>query len=281
MQSMSLGHFKEILECVRKIHTCTDPAVFPSHVLSILTRVIPCQFATFDVIDPVARGLRSSTSSSPVNRDLHPAFERYMHQHPTIGLLYPPQGSARTGKGGNCARKRRRQEGLAVTISDVLTDGQFRRLALYNEFYRLLHTDYQMAVPLQADRNTLIGITFNRDRRDFSQEERYALNTLGPNIVQAYRTIDSITRLKRRVEALETEMTQREIPLAPDRGGLSLREGEVLHYVAMGKSNAEVAAILRIAPTTVKTHLERIYGKLGVYNRTAASQLVFETLRGK
>ncbi|MBI3755764.1 MAG: helix-turn-helix transcriptional regulator [Deltaproteobacteria bacterium] len=46
----------------------------------------------------------------------------------------------------------------------------------------------------------------------------------------------------------------------------------------MGKTNAEVAAILSIAPSTVKTHLERIYQKLGVENRMAASLSAFEEL---
>lgn len=38
-------------------------------------------------------------------------------------------------------------------------------------------------------------------------------------------------------------------------------------------TNAEAAAILRLAPGTVKVHLERIYRKLGAENRTAASAL--------
>ncbi|PYL40082.1 MAG: hypothetical protein DMF34_02395 [Verrucomicrobia bacterium] len=51
---------------------------------------------------------------------------------------------------------------------------------------------------------------------------------------------------------------------------LTRREREVLFWVARGKSNAEIAAILGIKPATVGKHLERIYPKLGVENRTAA-----------
>ncbi len=51
---------------------------------------------------------------------------------------------------------------------------------------------------------------------------------------------------------------------------LTRREREVLHWLARGKSNAEIAAILGIKPATVGKHLERIYPKLGVENRTAA-----------
>jgi DNA-binding CsgD family transcriptional regulator len=44
-----------------------------------------------------------------------------------------------------------------------------------------------------------------------------------------------------------------------------------LHWVAAGKSNAEMAEILGISSSTVGKHLERIYQKLGVENRTAAA----------
>jgi DNA-binding CsgD family transcriptional regulator len=57
---------------------------------------------------------------------------------------------------------------------------------------------------------------------------------------------------------------------------LTAREGEVLFWIARGKSNAEIGAILRIAASTVSKHLERIYPKLGVENRTAASSFGLE-----
>jgi ATP/maltotriose-dependent transcriptional regulator MalT len=51
---------------------------------------------------------------------------------------------------------------------------------------------------------------------------------------------------------------------------LSERELEVLRLMAQGLTNAEVAAELTIALSTVKTHVNRIYGKLGVSTRTLA-----------
>ena len=55
-----------------------------------------------------------------------------------------------------------------------------------------------------------------------------------------------------------------------DALGLTAREREVLGWVARGKTNAEVAEVLWISPTTVRKHLEHIYAKLGVRSRTAA-----------
>jgi DNA-binding CsgD family transcriptional regulator len=55
-----------------------------------------------------------------------------------------------------------------------------------------------------------------------------------------------------------------QVPLLTDR------EHDVLRLVAVGKLNKEIAAELVIAPSTVNTHLKRIYEKLGAHNRTEA-----------
>jgi LuxR family maltose regulon positive regulatory protein len=51
---------------------------------------------------------------------------------------------------------------------------------------------------------------------------------------------------------------------------LSERELEVLRLVADGLTNAEISVELVIAHSTVKTHINRIYSKLGVRTRTQA-----------
>jgi DNA-binding CsgD family transcriptional regulator len=51
---------------------------------------------------------------------------------------------------------------------------------------------------------------------------------------------------------------------------LSAREWQILRLVAEGKSNKEIAAIQFVQLSTVKTHLNNIYGKLSVANRKEA-----------
>lgn len=55
-----------------------------------------------------------------------------------------------------------------------------------------------------------------------------------------------------------------------DRPVLSPREQEVLALVADGLSAPEIAAHLQLGTTTIKTHLQAIYEKLGVADRAAA-----------
>jgi len=60
--------------------------------------------------------------------------------------------------------------------------------------------------------------------------------------------------------------------------GLSGREGEVLGWLANGKSNKDIAAILDLSPRTVTKHLEVIFQKMGVENRTAAAVVALRCL---
>ena len=56
----------------------------------------------------------------------------------------------------------------------------------------------------------------------------------------------------------------------PDVAPLSRRETEILQKVAYGATTKEVARDLDISPHTVKTHLERIFEKLGANDRAQA-----------
>jgi DNA-binding response OmpR family regulator len=61
--------------------------------------------------------------------------------------------------------------------------------------------------------------------------------------------------------------------------GLTSREGEVLSWLSKGKTNRDIAQILGLSPRTVDKHLEQIYAKLGVENRTAAAAIATGTRR--
>jgi DNA-binding CsgD family transcriptional regulator len=55
--------------------------------------------------------------------------------------------------------------------------------------------------------------------------------------------------------------------------GLTPREAEVLLWVTQGKSNGDIATILGMRERTTCKHLERVFSKLSVENRTAAASI--------
>ena len=62
----------------------------------------------------------------------------------------------------------------------------------------------------------------------------------------------------------------------PPQQPLSSRETQILALAGKGKTNAEIGRELYISEATVKTHLLRAYGKLGVSSRTAAVTAAME-----
>ncbi|WP_410670100.1 helix-turn-helix transcriptional regulator [Amycolatopsis sp. cmx-4-68] len=101
------------------------------------------------------------------------------------------------------------------------------------------------------------------------------------------RCVEVLDRLGARPQAdrarqLLRRLGQRPAP-RPTRGRpseLSEREEQVARLVAQGLSNVEVAERLFISKRTVTTHLQNIYGRLGLGSRTALTRYVLERLPG-
>ena len=60
---------------------------------------------------------------------------------------------------------------------------------------------------------------------------------------------------------------------------LTPREAEVLFWISQGKSNHDIGVILGAKTGTICKHVEHIFGKLNVENRTAAAVVALETSR--
>ena len=82
-----------------------------------------------------------------------------------------------------------------------------------------------------------------------------------------------------RVHLANSRLIRRTSTAASDAAGLrkvfklTAREAEVLSWLSKGKANRDIAQILGLSPRTIDKHLEQIYAKLGVENRTAATAI--------
>ena len=190
MERLTQRDFRAVLEFLLRSYAVCDFPRFSAHVVSTLPLVVPSDITTYNEVHP--RKNRVTMVTDPPGAldfpDSLRIFERHMGDHPLI------------------ARHQRTGDGRAFKISDFLTRSRFHRLALYNEYYRRVDVEHQIAFTLPAPPGLVIGIALNRGRRDFSERERLVLNVLRPHLIQAYRNAEVVTEMRHSLASLDTAM---------------------------------------------------------------------------
>lgn len=182
---------------------------------------------------------------------------------------------------GGCPISRYRDETGnldAVRISDIVGSVRYRQSGIYREYFRPAGIEHvvDLGLPTRAGRHRSIVLFREIGDRDFSERDRVVLDLLRPHLLGFEATVELRRRLRRALEEETLDGTAEDPskgPIAEDIG-LTPREREIVVLVAQGKTNAEIAAQLWVAPSTVKKHLENVYVKLGVGRRAAAVRLL-------
>jgi DNA-binding NarL/FixJ family response regulator len=106
----------------------------------------------------------------------------------------------------------------------------------------------------------------------------FLLKTVPPGqLVAAVRTVyESDALLAPASTRRLIEQYARPVTEAAELAALTPREHDVLRLLARGLSNAEIADTLVVEPSTVKTHVARILGKLGLRDRVQAVVYAFD-----
>ncbi|WP_327268861.1 response regulator transcription factor [Streptomyces sp. NBC_01218] len=98
----------------------------------------------------------------------------------------------------------------------------------------------------------------------------------GVRVVAAGEALLAPTVTRRLITEFSQLAVAPKAPVLARIGDLTERETEVLVLVAQGLSNAEIAAHLVVAESTVKTHVSRVLVKLGLRDRTQAAVFAYE-----
>ncbi len=219
----------------------------PWAVLSRLRHLIPCdavQFGEMDIVRQaplMMQGINESCGEwieLEPSKPEDPSFGSLMTKFaPDAYLLRSPSPSA------------------VVLWSDFYTDTELRALPFYCEFLR--PAAYAMVVPIPSPPGRARTLLFWRERRDFNDSERFALQLLRPHIYEVF---------------VDAERRRGAIPR------LSPREMEVLSLAAQGYDNRDIAGVLFISVATVRKHMEHIRERTGVRSRSAAAALILPHL---
>jgi DNA-binding CsgD family transcriptional regulator len=137
----------------------------------------------------------------------------------------------------------------------------------YGRFLGKLRLGDRVSVYLRDAGTTVAMVSLLRsvDESPFTRGEIAALRRLQPLLEQAYVC----------ARGTENGAPAQDVML---EGGLTPREADVAALVGRGATNAEIARTLHVTEATVKTHLTRIFAKVGVRSRTQLALLLGQRL---
>lgn len=240
MEDLRAGDFRAALEFVEVAwaHAGRDP--FPPQTLEALARLVPCDTLAYTELDRLERRILAYAAVDEDGGDGDELFWSIVDDHPL------------------CRHQLAYADFSALRLSDVIDARQLLGSRVYAEWFRPAGIVAELEVGLARSRVRTRNVVLDRTSGDFSARDRAMLDLVAPHLARVHET----TLLRHAAASADAA------PDGLDR--LTPREAEILELVAAGLTNAAIAERLWISPGTVKKHLDNVYAKLGVANRTAA-----------
>jgi DNA-binding CsgD family transcriptional regulator len=237
--TVSERDLRALLGIVGNSRADLPPQGLPLSLLAELKSQIPCDNVSFHGEDP---GRREVWFDQTVGDHCCGGDEQACWEHfwDSAACAYP----YRTGD----VRR-------VTKISDFYSARQRHSSAMYCDYARPAGIEHHLKLCLPAGPGRLVKLMFFRGPGpDFSERDRALLMLLRPHLHQAY--LDAENR-----RAAPAQITA--------------RQRELLRLVAAAYTNAQIAHRLGVTEKTVGKHLENIYARLQVSNRTAAVTRAF------
>jgi DNA-binding CsgD family transcriptional regulator len=246
MEKLGENEFRGVLKAVELLASDLEYETFPQRAVDAIASAVAVDFVSYNEVDTTTGARRFLLRPDPSDLDPatfeYAAFIRRFGNHPVVAhkVAASRDGSPELRRFVNRLR-------LLGMVGNCCGQAELR---------------LSLGVTVSDEPTRRVGIAIHRSVRDFDDRDAAALDALRPHIVAAYRN------------ALHYRRASERDNIFTARGAaLTKRENEVLYWVSMGKSNSEVGEIIGAKPPTVKKHLEHIYDKLGVPNRTAAARV--------
>ncbi len=192
-----------------------------------------------------------------------------------IARVHSHLASARQMKQARSALDAFGQATLAVRLESgrITWQTPLARKLLADYFPHELHSDAAPAPLLQWLENTLESLRQSPSSAPLSLGILHDSRRLSFSLHDQTADGEWLLVLREENDAAQIEALLAAFPL-------TRKEAEVLYWVTQGKTSPDIGDILGSSPRTVNKHLEHVYEKLGVENRTAATKLALERLRG-
>lgn len=242
MNALRSRDLHAVLEFIEIAWALAGERPFTSEMLAAMNELIPCDEIAYCELDHVERRTigYSDTNGTDGGDDL--VFWAIVDDHPL------------------CRHQQAYADFSATRLSDVVSLPRLVNSRIYAEWFRPYGIVAELEAGISRSRALTRNFILSRNQADFSDRDRAALELVRPHLARIHET----TRLRHIAGLSEPDQLERLTP----------REAEILELVAGGLSNAAIAERLWISPGTVKKHLDNIYAKLGVANRTAAARAV-------
>lgn len=166
----------------------------------------------------------------------------------------------------------------AVRVTEIVPQQELIRTEFFNDF--LLPDGLYHGLNLYVHEGDVnIGdmrIWRNPRRENFDDSDLQVLEIIKPHFCNAMRNTLRIgkadhSKLSSGVERIEPGLSIERLRSAR---GLTVRESQIALEIAQGRTDQEIAASIGVAFSTVRTHIRRVYEKLGVHNRTSLAHLI-------
>jgi len=192
MRRLTNRETRTLLDAVLVLHSNQGASKIHRRIFDAVKLPVPGEFFAIDYFRSHGEWLGrefSSTDPIDVTTPEHARiFEAYVPEHPLFNEFL--------------------RTGLATPskITDFVTTTQFHRLGIYNEFYRLVGVDRQMAIACPVVPGIILMISLNRSKRDFTESDRKILTMLKPHLIAAHNNARALARLHLQQIALESAL---------------------------------------------------------------------------